>query len=97
MSLYAESGSQTSHSVHVEAGGLEAARPYWYRFHAGDATSPIGRTRTRGKASGVETDTPLALVTEIRNGKTISIQAYLDPRQALEAVGLSEQDAHADS
>jgi ketosteroid isomerase-like protein len=57
----------------------------------------IGRTHTRGKASGVETDTPLALVTEIRNGKTISIQAYLDPRQALEAVGLSEQDAQADS
>jgi ketosteroid isomerase-like protein len=63
----------------------------------GDGLVAIGRTRTRGKASGVETDTPLALVTEIRNGKTISIQAYLDPRQALEAVGLSEQDAHADS
>jgi ketosteroid isomerase-like protein len=51
---------------------------------------------TRGKVSGVETETPLAFVTEVRNGKTISIQAYLDPRQALEAVGLSEQDAHAD-
>ena len=63
----------------------------------GDGLVAIGRTRTRGKASGVETDTPLALVTEIRNGKTISIQAYLDPRQALEAVGLSEQDAHADT
>ena len=57
----------------------------------------IGRTRTRGKTSGVETDTPLALVTEIRNGKTVSVQAYLDPRQALEAVGLSEQDAQAGS
>jgi len=63
----------------------------------GDGLVAIGRTRTRGKASGVETDTPLAFVTEIRNGKTISIQAYLDPRQALEAVGLSERDAHADA
>jgi len=63
----------------------------------GDGLVAIGHTRTRGKASGVETDTPLAFVTEIRNGKTISIQAYLDPRQALEAVGLSERDAHADA
>src|SRR5215217_5802423 len=38
----------------------------------GDGLVAIGRTRTRGKASGVETVTPLALVTEIRNGKTIS-------------------------
>jgi len=33
-------------SVHVEVTGLEAARPYWFRFHAGSATSPAGRTRT---------------------------------------------------
>jgi hypothetical protein len=37
----------------------------------------------------------LALVTEVKNGKTISVRGYLDPKQALEAVGLSEQDAHA--
>jgi ketosteroid isomerase-like protein len=49
-----------------------------------------GRTRTRGTASGAETETPLALVTEIRNGKTISIRAYLDREEALEAAGLSE-------
>jgi hypothetical protein len=41
----------------------------------GDGLVAIGRTRNRGKASGVETETPLALVTEIRNGKTISIRA----------------------
>jgi alkaline phosphatase D len=35
-----------AHSVHVEVDGLDANRPYWYRFHAGDATSPVGRTRT---------------------------------------------------
>src|SRR5918995_2969427 len=44
----------------------------------GDGLVAIGRTRTRGKASGAETVTPLAFVTEIRNGKTISIRAYLD-------------------
>jgi len=35
-----------AHSVHVEVAGLNANRPYWYRFTAGDAQSPIGRTRT---------------------------------------------------
>jgi len=35
-----------AHSVHVEVRGLRPARPYWYRFIAGDAKSPIGRTRT---------------------------------------------------
>jgi alkaline phosphatase D len=37
---------QLGHSVHAEAKGLKPGRWYWYRFHAGDATSPIGRTRT---------------------------------------------------
>ena len=35
-----------AHSVHVESRGLQADRWYWYRFTAGDARSPIGRTRT---------------------------------------------------
>ena len=48
----------------------------------GDRLVAIGRTRTRGKASGAVTETPLAFVTEIKNGKTISLRAYLDPRQA---------------
>lgn len=34
------------HSVHVDVGGLRPARHYWYRFRAGDAVSPVGRTRT---------------------------------------------------
>jgi len=37
---------QLGHSVHVEVAGLKPGRHYWYRFHAGLATSPIGRTRT---------------------------------------------------
>ena len=63
----------------------------------GNRLVAIGRNRARGRGSGVETETPLALVTEVKNGKTISVRGYLDPKQALEAVGLSEQDAHADS
>lgn len=35
-----------AHSVHVEVTRLEPARWYWYRFTAGEAVSPVGRTRT---------------------------------------------------
>jgi alkaline phosphatase D len=34
------------HSAHVEVAGLESDRWYFFRFYAGDAKSPIGRTRT---------------------------------------------------
>jgi len=35
-----------AHSLHVDVSGLRPARGYWYRFLAGDETSPLGRTRT---------------------------------------------------
>ncbi len=35
-----------AHSVHVEVDGLEPASWYFYRFRAGGAISPAGRTRT---------------------------------------------------
>lgn len=37
---------ELGHSVHVEAAGLDPARDYFYRFHAGGETSAVGRTRT---------------------------------------------------
>ncbi|TWT86193.1 Alkaline phosphatase D precursor [Pseudobythopirellula maris] len=37
---------QLGHAVHIELAGLDPDRWYWYRFHSGDATSPVGRTRT---------------------------------------------------
>ena len=44
-------GAQTAddrfnHSVHVEVGRLKPNRPYWYRFTAQGAQSPVGRART---------------------------------------------------
>ena len=44
--------AEWGHSVHVEAAGLQANRPYFYRFSAGDAQSPVGRTRTAPGAGG---------------------------------------------
>lgn len=35
-----------AHSVHVEVSGLQPGRWYWYRFHAGNASTEPARTRT---------------------------------------------------
>jgi alkaline phosphatase D len=37
---------ELAHSVHVDVDGLKPDRWYFYRFMTGDATSPVGRTRT---------------------------------------------------
>lgn len=37
---------QLGHSVHVEVEGLKPFRWYFYRFHTGKETSPVGQTRT---------------------------------------------------
>jgi alkaline phosphatase D len=42
-----------AHSVHVAVNGLEPARWYWYRFTAGEAESPVGRTRTAPPAGSL--------------------------------------------
>jgi alkaline phosphatase D len=44
-----------AHSVHVEVAGLKPDRWYWYRFRVGDASSPVGRTRTM-PAEGARVD-----------------------------------------
>ncbi|MDQ2939693.1 MAG: nuclear transport factor 2 family protein [Actinomycetota bacterium] len=56
----------------------------------GDRIVAIGRIRTRGKASGAETEAPIAYVTEYKNGKATRIWTYLDPKEALAAAGLRE-------
>jgi len=37
---------ELGHSVHVDAGGLDPDRPYWFRFFTGDWETPVARTRT---------------------------------------------------
>jgi ketosteroid isomerase-like protein len=56
----------------------------------GDRIVGIGRIRTRGKQSGVVTETDFGTVTDMKNGKAIRIWTYLDPKEALEAAGLEE-------
>jgi alkaline phosphatase D len=43
---HAAADPRFAYSVHVEIGGLDPGRPYWYRFTCGDATSRIGRAIT---------------------------------------------------
>ena len=50
----------------------------------------IGHIRTRGRESGAETGSPHASVVDLKDGKAVRIRAYLDPKEALEAAGLSE-------
>ena len=64
---------------------------------AGDQVVVIAEWQGRGKASGVFTKWRYGVVWTLRDGKVISLISYTDPAAALEAVGLSEQDAHADS
>ena len=42
----ASANAATDHTVKVDVAGLQPAKAYWYRFKAGAATSPVGRTRT---------------------------------------------------
>jgi len=49
----AEASPDWAHSVHVEPRGLEPDRWYWYRFSAGDAASPVARTRTAPAAGAL--------------------------------------------
>jgi ketosteroid isomerase-like protein len=55
-----------------------------------DVLVATGSLRGRGTESGVDIESPYGLVVEFRNGKAIRIRDYLDPKQALEAAGLSE-------
>jgi alkaline phosphatase D len=49
---------ELGYSVHVDVRGLAPDRWYWYRFHVGEATSPVGRLHT---APSVDALSPLAL------------------------------------
>jgi ketosteroid isomerase-like protein len=55
------------------------------------------RLSVRGRDSGVAVDQPGGVVYQLRGGKIVHGRSYLSHYEALEAAGLSEQDAHADS
>jgi ketosteroid isomerase-like protein len=72
------------------------AEPLTIRDHG---TCLLVKTRIQavGRASGIQVSDVTWNVFEIRHGKVASLRAFTEQGQALEAVGLSERDAHADS
>jgi ketosteroid isomerase-like protein len=84
--------------------GAAEMRRYWDEWHSvwevmidvfeirdlGDTVVALASIRTRGEASGIGLERPVAYVFEFDGGLARKVRAYLDPHQALEAVGLSE-------
>jgi ketosteroid isomerase-like protein len=92
--------------------GQEGVRQYWREWlsawetvqfeyelvDAGDRVVALIDQRMRGRSTGIEV--PLgkyAHVYTFKNGLIVHWKLYESQSEALEAVGLSEQDAHADS
>jgi ketosteroid isomerase-like protein len=53
----------------------------------GDVAVLVGRIHYRGKASGIETESPAGWMLKFRQGKVVCFRAFREPEQALEAVG----------
>jgi ketosteroid isomerase-like protein len=89
-------------SVHRGHEGVRDALRAWYEVLAeiqvtvsetrdlGERIVAIGRIRARGKEGGAPVESPAAWVFEFKNGKAVRAREYLDPKEALEAAGLSE-------
>jgi ketosteroid isomerase-like protein len=91
--------------------GLDQVRRIWEEFAAswesfriephefievGDHVVVPGTGHMVGR-EGIEVEARLTLVSTIRNGAIERITMYQERQDALEDLGLSEQDAHADS
>jgi ketosteroid isomerase-like protein len=66
-------------------------------IETGDQVVVVVKSRLRPKGSSADIERRTATVWTLRAGKAVSLRIFRKPKEALEAVGLSEQDAHADS
>jgi ketosteroid isomerase-like protein len=61
----------------------------WSEFRdLGDRVLALGQVRARGRASGVELDSPMGWVFTLRRGRVIKAEGFLSRAEALEAAGL---------
>jgi len=63
---------------------------------AGDRVVVFQREYQRSKG-GAELVIDTASILDLRDGRIVRMQGYMNPAEAVEAAGLSEQDVHADS
>jgi ketosteroid isomerase-like protein len=69
----------------------EAMRPHAEEIRTvGDEVLLLGGCAVRGRGSGAESDSPMAWVLTVRDGKVVRHRGYPSRTEALEAVGLSE-------
>jgi ketosteroid isomerase-like protein len=71
-------------------------RPQEFR-DLGESVLVLGQIDLIARATGIEFSQEIGQLIEFRGGKIVRVRDYLTHAEALEAVGLSEQDAHADS
>ena len=56
----------------------------------GDVALLVGRIHYRGRGSAVENESPAGWMLQFRQGRVVCFRAFMEPEQALAAVGLSE-------
>jgi len=66
-------------------------------IEAGERVVVIVNQRGRSKATGIPVDMRFAQVWTLRDGRAIRMQMYASVEEALDAVGLSQHDAHAEA
>jgi ketosteroid isomerase-like protein len=62
---------------------------------AGDRVVVFQREYQRGRSSGLELVVETAAVVDLRDGRVVRIQGYMDRAAALKAAGLSEEQAYS--
>ena len=91
--------------------GADAARQWWREWYAawkalrfdydvvdaGDRVVLLLDVRLRGHSTGIEVPAKFAWTSTFRDGLVVHLKLHASHPEALEAVGLSEQDARADS
>ena len=66
-------------------------------FESGDRIVVFVLLRSRPSGSGMAMEIRIGHLWTMRDGKAAQLEIFPEREKALEAVGLSEQDAHADS
>ena len=84
------------HTYRTDLDGFEVEAEEMHGV-GGDRVLLLGRIRWRGVASGIETESPFAMVITVRDGKMFHSVDHLSREEAFETLRLSEQDARADS
>jgi ketosteroid isomerase-like protein len=64
---------------------------------AGDQVVVFQREHQRGRSSGLELVDETAALIDLRDGRVVRIQGYMDRAAALRAAGLSDEEARSSS